>query len=156
MALSVTRKELESTKGRLEALKQRAKKLQAHGEVVAMKLLRTAEVGGAAFLAGAVHGKTGGVEIVGVPLDIGAGLVLNGLSLFGVAGKASDHVGAVGDGFIAAYTHTIGIGVGVAWKEKANLPAGADSKPLPAAKSAGLSDDEFAAELARRRAAGQI
>ncbi len=103
---------------RLEAFKARLANIRKTAEKSTEKMLRTAETGGAAFTMGVIQGKTGGVEVVGVPVDLGLGIALNVLGYFGAAGKMSDHLNNVGDGCLAAYLTTVGRGVGQNWEQK--------------------------------------
>jgi hypothetical protein len=127
---------------RLESFKARLANIRKSAERSTEKMLRTAETGGAAFTMGVIQGKTGGVEIVGVPIDLGLGLTLNVLGYFGAAGKMSDHLNNVGDGCLAAYLTTVGRGVGQNWGQKGSLSE----------KSSGVSlTPEEIAQVAARR-----
>lgn len=112
MAHNYSQTELKKIAGRFDGLKARIANVRARAEKTTEKLLRTAETGGAAFAAGVIQGRTGGVEIVGVPLELGLGAALNVFGYFGGAGKYSDHLNNLGDGFLAAYLTTLGRGVG--------------------------------------------
>lgn len=127
---------------RLESFKARLANIRKSAEKSTEKMLRTAETGGAAFTMGVIQGKTGGVEIVGVPVDLGLGIALNVLGYFGAAGKMSDHLNNVGDGCLAAYLTTVGRGVGQNWEQKKGLGE----------KSSGMSlTPEELAQVARSR-----
>lgn len=140
MALVISKQEGRQAVRRLESIKARLANIRKSAERSTEKMLRTAETGGAAFTMGVVQGKTGGVEVMGVPIDLGLGLTLNVLGYFGAAGKMSDHLNNVGDGCLAAYLTTVGRGVGQNWDQKKALGE----------KSSGvsLSPDEIAAAAA--------
>jgi hypothetical protein len=114
-----------------QALKNRVAGMREDARKVTKHLVRTAEVGGTAFAIGLVQGRTDGVEVLGVPVEllVGGGFTL--FSLFNGAGEYSDHLAAVGDGALAAYATTLGRGVGVTMRQKA-LGAGGGTQSLPA------------------------
>lgn len=150
MAMTITKKDAQQAVARLETIKKRIANIRERAEETTERIVATAEVGGAAFGMGVIQGKTGGVEVFGVPLELGLGLGLNAFALFGGAGKHSNHLHNVGNGCLAAYATTLGRGVGATWKDK-SLGAGTSSE-LPAGTAAsGLSPMEAmqAAGLAR-------
>lgn len=131
---------------RYEQLKGKIAGIRKKAEHVTEKFVRTVEVSGASFAMGVANGRTNdpeGVNIAGVPIDLGAGISLQVLGYLGAAGKHSDHLNNLGDGCLAHYAAVLGRGVGVTWKEKA-LTGGARGA-LPATKSSGmqLSPDEL-------------
>lgn len=133
---------------RYEQLKGKIAGIRKKAEHVTEKFVRTVEVSGAAFAMGVANGRSHdpeGVNIAGVPVDLGAGLALEVLGYMGAAGKHSDHLNNLGDGCLAHYAAVLGRGVGVTWKEKA-LHGGA----APALKASGvrLSPEEMAAAQA--------
>lgn len=139
--MKLSGKELSKAHDRLQALRKRVAGIREKAEEATEKVVATAEVGAAAFTMGVINGKTGGVEIVGVPLELGAGLGLVGLGLLGVAGKASDHLHNLGTGCLASYLTTVGRGVGLSMGTGKALP-GTGTKQVT--RGAGLSDDELA------------
>lgn len=152
---NISKAELKAMPGRLQSLKNRIEKIKTQTEKVTEKLVRTAEVGGTAFAVGVLNGKTGGVEVVGVPLELGAGVALNILSYMGAAGKMSDHLGNIGDGALAAFGTMEGVKIGLEWRRKSEggtAPAKAEpAKELPApTKGVTLTPEEVAhaAEMA--------
>lgn len=84
--------------------RMRAKAEDAKADVMAI-----AEVGGAAFTMGVVEGKYGGAEFWGLPASLWTALATHGL---GFAGYAEEHMHNIGNGSLAAYLHTLGLGVG--------------------------------------------
>ena len=152
MPVAITKKDAQQAMHRLESIKRRIAGIRERAQETTEKLIGTAETAGAAFAAGVIQGKTGGVELFGVPLELGLGLGLNAFAFLGGAGRASDHLHNVGNGFLAAYATTMGRGVGATWgKGKGALGAGASSS-LPAASAQGLdlSDVQQAAYAAAR------
>src|SRR5277367_5738412 len=115
---ALTKTEMKSAGQRLHSLKKRIEGIKQHTERTVEKVVRTAEVGGTAFAIGVLNGKTGGVEVMGVPLELGAGIALNVLSYMGAAGRMSDHLGNVGDGAIASFATMEGVKIGLQWAAK--------------------------------------
>jgi hypothetical protein len=69
-------------------------------------------VGASAFAFGLARGRWGGVEIGGVPIDLGAGVLLHLLGLSGVAGSGSDDLHNLAEGALATYFATWGASLG--------------------------------------------
>lgn len=144
MPHSISKAELNRAHDRLMSLKNRVAGLRKTAEATTEKIVRTAEVGGTAFLAGVLQGR-GGVEVLGVPLELGAGVGLNLLGYFNAAGKMSDHLNNVGDGALAAYFVTLGRGVGEEMEEKSGdkkKVGGKETKTI--AKGVSLTQEEIA------------
>lgn len=148
--MKLTTKELKSAHDRLQSLKKRIGNIKEKAEEATEKVVATAEVGAAAFAMGVINGKTGGVEIVGVPLELGAGIGLVGLGMLGVAGKASDHLHNIGTGCLASYLSTVGRGVGLTMGTGGGKALGGGSKQVT--KGASLSDEEIAMAAAMANA----
>lgn len=154
MAVQLSKKDLNRAQERLVSLRNRIERAKKEAEKTAEKFVRSAEVGGTAFAFGVVQGRTGGVEVVGVPIDLAVGVGLNIAGYMGAAGKMSDHLNNVGDGALAAYLTTMGQGVGKEWaKDKAKKEL--DGKPTPAVTDGrrGLTPEEIAIAAANARAA---
>ncbi len=119
-------------------------------------MVHTAEVSSAAFVAGVVQGRTGGVEVLGVPMDLGLAAGLHVLAFAGIGGKMASHLHGFGDGFLAAFLATTGRGVGQAMKAKAatpaaaagHLPGDATAGQLPSGATLSAMDQQMAAMAA--------
>lgn len=149
MAINVTQTHAKHLMERLEGMKAKVANMREKAEETTKKVVRTAEVGGAAFGMGLVQGRTGGVEVFGVPMELGLGLGLNIFALLGGAGEYSEHLNNVGDGCLAAYATTLGRGVGTTMRNKAlggAVAAPAANLPSGQAKTSGvrLSPEEVA------------
>jgi len=135
------------SKSDIEGLKAKAMRAQSAirnaREAVAEQVghvVRTAEVTGVAFAFGVANGYTGGVEVLGIPVDLGSG-VAGHLAAFLVGGDLSLHLHAMADGAIASYATVAGVGVGAKMKERNTaatrpgapgaLPGGAAAGSLP-------------------------
>lgn len=142
--MKLTKTDLRKAAKRAQSLSTRLATVRKKTEKVTEQLVHTVEVGTAAFTMGVVQGKTGGIEIVGVPLELGLGIGLNLMGYVGLGGKMSDHLHGFGDGCLAAYLTTLGRGAGLKWK------AGEAQKALGEGKTSGaqLSDAELAAMAA--------
>jgi hypothetical protein len=154
MALKVTKKDLGGWKQRAMRARQRLQSMSAKsGETVAT-VVHTAEVSSAAFIAGVVQGRYGGVEVLGIPMDLGLAAVLHVGAFMGFGGKMSRHLHGFGDGFLAAFLTTTGRGVGQAWKERAAVPAASKGEALPGGGRRGLPrGGSFLTDDERRMAA---
>lgn len=158
MALKVSRREMGSWKEKAMRARARLKSASKKADRVVEQMVHTAEVGSAAFIAGVVQGRTGGVEVVGVPLDLGLAAGLHVLAFMGVGGRMSSHLHGFGDGFLAAFLATTGRGVGQSMLEKEKAGAGttpAKTSGLPGggrgslpSRGAYLTDDERMAAMA--------
>lgn len=131
MALKISKQNLSGWKGKALRAQARMRNISAKADETVQTLVHTAEVGSAAFVSGVVNGKTGGIEVVGVPLDLGLAAGLHVLGFAGVGGKMSGHLHGFADGFLAAFLATTGLGVGKAMAAKSpaatsGLPGGND------------------------------
>jgi hypothetical protein len=132
---------------RAEALQKRLSRFKEKAQETTEKVVRTVEVGSMALGMGILQGRSGSIEVMGVPLELGAGVALNLLGYFGAAGKHSDHLNNFGDGALASYLTTVGKGVGAAMKAKS---LGAGAAPAQVTKGSGdLTPAEIAAADSR-------
>jgi hypothetical protein len=154
MALQISKRQLADAQSRYESLKARLSNVRKEAEKATEKFVGTLEVTGAAFTMGMIQGRTGGIEIIGMPLELIAGGLLNVGSYLGVAGKHSDHLGNLGDGCLAAYAVTVGKGVGETWKERAENPQIEASGTRRIARGSSLSPAEMANAAAEAVAQG--
>ncbi len=143
MALKIGKSQLGNWKQK--ALKARARLQQAgkKADSVVTRVVHTAEVGTAAFTSGVIQGRTGGVEIVGVPLDLGLASGLHLLGFMGVGGKMSGHLHGFADGFLGSFLTQVGVGVGRTMAEK----SGSGPAKLPAATAGALGPASGGARL---------
>ncbi len=122
MATKIGGREIMKLRDHYAGLSRRMESVKKKGESVVGELVCAAEVSASAFAFGAVQGKYGPVSVLGVPADLGAALVLHLAGFAGVAGKASEHLHAFGDGALASFFFTLGRGVGANWKRKSLGP----------------------------------
>lgn len=152
MSVSLSKKQLTQAHDRLQGMRNRIARVKQEAEATTEKVVRTAEVGGSAFAFGVLSGRTDGIELLGVPLELAAGIALNLGGYFGVAGKMSDHLNNIGDGALAAYLVTMGHGIGAEWrikekgeKKKVSISSGGMRTSIGAG---GLTPDEIAQAVA--------
>lgn len=103
-------------KAQVDNLRERSQ--EAIGQVV-----QTLEVGIVSFGFGFARGRWGGVDVVGVPADLGAGILAHLGGYMGFGGKNAEHLHNLGDGALASYLNTLGAGIGVDMANKAGQPA---------------------------------
>jgi hypothetical protein len=89
----------------------------ATGEKIVGQLAQTVEVGAGALAMGALNGfylakKGAAPAIMGVPVDLGVGVLLQGLAFAGLAGKQGEHLHNFADGALAAFLTKMGAGFG--------------------------------------------
>jgi hypothetical protein len=104
--------------------------------------IEVAEVGGTAFGFGYANGRWGGdggeVKMFGVPVDLGVGIALTGVSMFGGFGKYGEHGINVGAGAIASYAYRAGhqLGSDAAQDSSSNSASRAAFAPPAGARGA--------------------
>ena len=135
MTMSITKAHAKTAINKYEGLKRRIAGMREDARKTTKHLVRTAEIGGTAFLVGLTQGRTDGIEVLGAPVELVAGGALTLIALVESGEDYASHLGAVGDGAIAAYLTTLGRGVGVTMRQKA-LAAGAAAGSLPAGNAA--------------------
>jgi len=127
--MKVSAHELAEMGRKLKSAQSRANSALDRAEKIVEGVVHTAEVGSMAFAMGVVQGRTGGVEVIGVPLELGIGVALHTFGWIGDwsgRGVLSGHLHGFGDGALAAYLTTLGRGAGIKWAQKSTgaLPGG--------------------------------
>ncbi|MDX2086370.1 MAG: hypothetical protein SFX73_00915 [Kofleriaceae bacterium] len=136
MALKVTREQLEQMNRQLENAKARAASLRESGEKAVERVVRTGEVLGTAGMFAVLNGRTGGVQLLGVPLDLASGIAMHAFGLLGGAGRHAEHVHNMGDGALASFAVTLGQEVGSRMRREA-LAARSGVGTFPAQQGGG-------------------
>jgi len=129
MATSTTNmKKLVEYKDRLanQISKYKEKATETMGVVV-----QTTEIGVAAFGFGVMRGKFQDPNLMGVPIDLMAGLGLHVLGFFGGAGQYSSHSHNFGDGALASYLTSLGVGIGANWGKNNTSTKGIETGAAP-------------------------
>lgn len=125
------------------------------------KAVATIETAVGAGIGGVIQGHAGekGSHVFGIPTDLGLGLVLSVLGHLDAAGADySPHLNHLGDGFIAAFTSSVGFGWGAAWAKTGKfsfhgLPGGGGAALPDGTTVKGVSEGQMADIVARVRAA---
>jgi len=140
--MKLSKAELGKAHARWENAKKAISRVRERAEEATQRVVDSVEVTGAAFAMGLIQGKTGGVEVMGVPLELGGGLALEFLAFTGMAGKATDHLANFGNGMLAAYACTVGRGVGQSWEQTGKLGG---QSPKAISKGTDLTPEEIMA-----------
>ena len=143
--LKLNQAELASYHSRATSLANRARSALAKADKVVDKAVEAAVVGATAFALGVAEGKTGGIELFGVPGPLAAAVAAHGAGFLGVGGQLNEHLHAIGNGALAYYAGHIGRGVGVDWRAKGEGGGAA----LPVATSGHTMSDGELARMAR-------
>ena len=145
--MTISEKKYQDAVKKGERANARAKREKERGEEAVMQVVQTFEINASALTHGVIEGYWDGVEFLGAPLPLITGTIMHGLA---VADVAPRHMHNLGDGAYAAFSTTLGLGIGEDLRRKANKSGGASSgasHALPGTSSAGagLSDQELAA-----------
>lgn len=138
MATKISGRSILALRNKFQGLAKRTDGLKKKGEQTVEKLVASAEVSASAFAFGAVQGRYGQVDLLGVPADLAAALALHLAGFTGMAGKSSEHLHNFADGALASFFFTMGKGTGVNWKAKG-------LGPKTAVKGDELTDADLAA-----------
>ncbi len=152
MATRIGRGEIGSWKNKALRLRARMRASENRTRRTVETVVHTTEVSSAAFVAGLVQGRYGGIEVLGVPMDLGLAAVLHVAAFAGLGGKMSSHLHGFGDGFLAAFLTTTGRGVGQELLKKKGAAA-TTSGMLPGGNAALPGGGAFLTEDDRRMAA---
>jgi hypothetical protein len=136
MAIKVGAAQLAKIRNAMSRASTKTQAIAKKGEKTVHTLVRTAEISAVSFGLGVAQGRMGTIEVLGVPADLGLGALAHLGGFFGIGGKMSGHLHAVGDGALAAYFVVLGKGTGIGMKEKAlgqgSAPKGAAGEKLTA------------------------
>ena len=141
----------------LTRMSRRLKAFSHHARAALPKAVGTVETAVAAGVAGVIQGHAGdkGSTIGPIPTDLGIGVALNLLGYFHVAGDQwSGHLNNFGDGFLAAYTSSIGFQMGRRWLDEGHFSFTSHALPPSGTAVKGeISPGQMADIVARVRAA---
>lgn len=112
--MQISLKSLEGLANKYDSARKRVAKIKEETQETVMTVVRTVEVAGAGFAFGVANGRYASPEVVGVPVDLGAAIVLHGLGFF-LDRDVGVHLHNVGDGALTSYTTALGFGVGKRW-----------------------------------------
>lgn len=134
--MKISQQDLEDLKQKADRAMAKVRGMRDKAESMTMQLVQTMEVGGTAFGFGILQGRTGGVEVIGVPVDLGAAFLLHLGGYVGAAGEASTHLHNIGDGAAASYLNTLGVGIGARMRSEAERAGGGATTPTATTASA--------------------
>lgn len=110
-AVHITKREIERLQRSAKNARAQIARAREEGREIANTVLTGAAVSGTAFAVGAINGRYGDPEVVGIPLGLVVGAVGHvGGFVLGKDGGAQLH--AVGDGGLGAYLSDLGRSVG--------------------------------------------
>lgn len=89
------------------------------------RLVGTLETGAGAWLGGTIEGRTGGMSVLRIPINLGIGAILLAAGHLELAGDhLSDHLNNLGNGFIGSYVAATGYAFGKRWKDTGKMLGG--------------------------------
>jgi hypothetical protein len=81
-------------------------------ETVTQQVVQSVLISGTSFGFGVLGGHQGAVDVLGVPVDLGSGILLQLAGFAGLAGEWDKALHDIGDGALAAYFARLGARVG--------------------------------------------
>ena len=123
-----------------EGAKTAARRARERADESVMTVVQTFEVAGTGFTLGAINGRFGGVEVVGVPLDLLSGASLHLLGMF-MSRRAGEHLHNFGDGALCSWATVTGIGIGREMATRGGAASGGGY--LPGGRSPGVSEENL-------------
>lgn len=121
--MQMSLRQLEDIARQAKANKDKVKRYKEEAQKAINGVVNVVEVNGTAFGMGVVNGRFGNPQLLGVPVDLGAGVAMQIASLFDVA---PEHLRAIGNGLTATYFSALGTGIG------AKMLAESEAKQLAA------------------------
>lgn len=160
---NITAEQIKEMKSVTERAMARVKNIKAAAAEAMGTVVQTTEIGVAAFGMGVLRGRFGeSLNVMGIPVDLGAGVLLHVLGFMGAAGKQYDeHLHNFGDGMLASYLTILGAGIGDSMGPKTKslkigddpyyVASGAQAGYLPNGRSTveGFAPGELQSILAR-------
>ena len=121
----ITEEHLHHMARRHHATMQKLDGLRERFAGITQRSIGTIETGVAAWLGGAIEGKTAGAALGPVPLNLGAGALMLVAAHLDLAGNQwSEHLNNIGNGFIGSYLAATGYAFGKRWRETGKLIGG--------------------------------
>lgn len=125
-------KELHKMRKRVQNLTKRAQVIRAESGKVISRIVDAAEITASSFGFGVLQGRTGKMpEVLGVPVDLLAGIGMHGLAFFDVGDGMTRHFVAIGNGSLASFGHSMGVQVGAGMKGAPGTPPVQGELPAP-------------------------
>lgn len=108
----ITRRDIDGAYRIAKKARDEAEQKKERGAYLSGQIAQSLEVTGAALAVGVLGGRFGRTTLLGIDLDLIAGLTLWGVGYSGVLGKWSDHAHNVGDGVLAGFATKFGASLG--------------------------------------------
>lgn len=146
---NISRAQLEKLRRRYQSVQSRLTRVRENMDEQMGHLMQTTEVSLASFGMGLVNGRfvnedgSRGVEVLGVPLDLGAGIGLHAAAFLGVSRQYGEHLHNLADGALAAYLTTTGMGVGDRMRKQAAQEGGGGGAASGGYGVSGATDAEL-------------
>jgi hypothetical protein len=112
-----------------ERAKSSLVRLRKKADEFASTIVEGMEVFGGALIMGGIHGRFGDVAPAGIPISLATGLGLHALAFAGIGGRNAKHLHGLGNGSLAAYGTTLGIGIGTKMRQRAGVRGMAGDVP---------------------------
>lgn len=116
--MQLSLRSLEDLQSKYESAKKRVATIKESAHDAIMTVVQTAEIAGMSFGLGVVNGYWSQPEVVGIPVS---GLMAIGLHTAGFLldeKSGAQHVHNLGDGAIATYCTTLGVGIGAKMQQE--------------------------------------
>lgn len=123
MAISLSK--LKDLSSRYQGMQKRVAAIKEEAEEKVMVVVQTAEINTASFGFGVVNGRWNRPELVGIPADALAGMLLHAAG-FMVDSNAGKHLHNLGDGALSCYSAGLGTGIGAKMRLESMNPSGAN------------------------------
>ena len=136
MATKINKTQVDKLQRAYRSALGRAKRMKEQSTEIAGSIQGAALTGGSAFALGYAQHRfrddegRPGIEVLGVPLDLGLGLGLHVAGIFGMFGNYGEAARSVANGALASYATTMGAALGSkAYSELGASPATAGLAP---------------------------
>lgn len=128
--MQVSLRALENMESKAKNALAKVKRVKEEAEESVMTVVGSVETFGTAFSFGVINGRWGNPELLGIPVDLGAGIALHGIGF--LVDEGGEHLHRMGDGALSSYFGALGVGVGRKMLEEAQKAAQALAAQAPA------------------------
>lgn len=118
--MQISLRGLENMEKQVASAKAVAKRAKETAQEAIEAVVTLVEVNTMAFTFGVVNGRYGSPELLGIPVDLGLGMALQGLAFFDFAPM---HLRNLGNGATASYFSALGVGIGRKMLSEAQVAA---------------------------------
>lgn len=125
-------------------LKARLEKMKEEQSENTRMVMRTAEVGAAAFGFGWLSTRYPDVNVLGIDPALVGALAFHAMAFMGLAGKFDDDLHGLGDGALAIYLGTLAAGIGDKQRKEAATATTTTTTTTTAGMHAGATVHQFA------------